>query len=251
VITLPSEQNVREPCVTGWLPDAQESAEGANGAAAEPRADADGTNPDPQASGVADTANPAPQAGAVVDGANPGLQAGADAGRANPAPRAGAVGDRAIPASQAGADVDGANPGRLSSTDEHRPLEMDASMRLHRSSSDRVVLGVCGGLAELLQVDAGLVRLAFAIGTLWGGAGLLLYVVLAVILPVDPRDAAGPFRTPAERTQLLTGVVLIALGGLLLASDSGLAPWLTWNLFWPSLVILIGVGLVVRRRRPV
>ena len=36
------------------------------------------------------------------------------------------------------------------------------------------------------------------------------------------------------------------LGGLLLAGNVGLAPWLGWNLFWPGVLILIGVGLLLR-----
>jgi len=126
---------------------------------------------------------------------------------------------------------------------------LPSSARLHRSVTDRVVLGVCGGIAHDLKLDPTLVRLAFAIAALWGGAGLLLYIVLAIILPVDTRDDIAPSRTTLERTQLLTGVVLIVLGGLLLVSNAGLATWLTWNLFWPSLVILIGIGLVAQRRR--
>jgi phage shock protein C len=111
-----------------------------------------------------------------------------------------------------------------------------------------VVFGVCGGLADYVQVDAALVRCVFAIAALWGGAGLLLYIVLAVVLPTDLRDDRAPVPISLERTQLLTGVVLIALGGLLLVSNAGIAPWLTWNLFWPSLVILLGVGLVAGGR---
>jgi phage shock protein PspC (stress-responsive transcriptional regulator) len=109
------------------------------------------------------------------------------------------------------------------SPSEPTAREQSSVARLHRSPTDRVVFGVCGGLAESLQVDAGLVRLVFAIAALWGGAGLLLYVVLAIILPIDPYDDVAPFRTSLERTQLLTGVLLIVLGGLLLASNAGVA----------------------------
>lgn len=61
--------------------------------------------------------------------------------------------------------------------------------RLHRSATDKVVAGVCGGLAEYLEVDPSLVRLAFVVGTLWGGLGLLLYVLLALVLPVGTNEA--------------------------------------------------------------
>jgi phage shock protein C len=117
--------------------------------------------------------------------------------------------------------------------------------RLHRSAIDRVCCGVCGGIAEYLAVDASLVRLAFVVAAFWGGIGLLLYIVLAIILPVDN---VAPSATPisSDRSRMTAGLVLLILGGLLLAGNMGLAPWLSSNLFWPGVLILIGVGLLLR-----
>ena len=64
--------------------------------------------------------------------------------------------------------------------------------RLERSITNKVVAGVCGGIAEYLQVDATLVRVFFVVGTiLTGGLGLLGYIVLVVLvpLPVSPRPS--------------------------------------------------------------
>ena len=47
-----------------------------------------------------------------------------------------------------------------------------------RSSDDRVVAGVCAGIAQTLGVDATLIRLVFALLALAGGAGVLLYLAL-------------------------------------------------------------------------
>lgn len=58
-----------------------------------------------------------------------------------------------------------------------------ARPRLRRSDSERMLLGVCGGIAEYTDVDPTLVRLAM-IGTLfWGGLGVLLYLTAAIVLP--------------------------------------------------------------------
>ena len=122
-------------------------------------------------------------------------------------------------------------------------------MRLHRSATDRVCFGVCGGIAEYLALDPALVRVAFVVATLWGGIGLLLYVVLAIILPVDDNAPVQSARLTLERSHMLAGVVLIVLGSLFLASNLGLAPWLSWNLFWPCVLVLIGVALLVRQPR--
>lgn len=60
---------------------------------------------------------------------------------------------------------------------------MNDTKRLTRSSYDRKIAGVCSGLAEYFGVDATLVRLLFVIATLFGGPGLLLYIILWVIMP--------------------------------------------------------------------
>lgn len=50
-------------------------------------------------------------------------------------------------------------------------------------SNDKVIAGVCAGVAEFFGLDAKLVRLAWAIAVLFGGVGLLLYVILLLIMP--------------------------------------------------------------------
>jgi len=54
--------------------------------------------------------------------------------------------------------------------------------RLVRSRDDRMLLGVCGGLANYLNIDPVIVRLAAVLLTLWNGVGILIYLVLAVIM---------------------------------------------------------------------
>lgn len=55
--------------------------------------------------------------------------------------------------------------------------------QLHRSSTNSVFFGVCGGLAERYRWDPTWVRLAFILGTLLGGPGVLVYVVMALVMP--------------------------------------------------------------------
>jgi phage shock protein C len=57
---------------------------------------------------------------------------------------------------------------------------------LHRSSKDKLLFGVCGGVAEYFGVDPTWVRLAFVAATLLGGPGLILYLVGAVVIPRRP-----------------------------------------------------------------
>jgi phage shock protein C len=64
--------------------------------------------------------------------------------------------------------------------------------RLYRSRDEKMIGGVCGGLAEYFSVDPTFVRLIWVVITLVGGAGVLLYLVLWVITPLSPPPPAAP-----------------------------------------------------------
>jgi len=74
--------------------------------------------------------------------------------------------------------------------------------RLYRSVDDRVIAGVCGGLAGRLALDPSLVRVAWAVLALVTGIFplLVIYVIMAAVVPEDPRGFAGawPSPTPPE-----------------------------------------------------
>jgi phage shock protein PspC (stress-responsive transcriptional regulator) len=68
--------------------------------------------------------------------------------------------------------------------------------RLYRSRDDSVLAGVCGGLAERLDIDPSLVRVSWVILTLLtGGLLFVVYIVMAIVVPVDPYDAGRPAPT--------------------------------------------------------
>lgn len=69
---------------------------------------------------------------------------------------------------------------------------METTKRLYRSQTSRQLGGVCGGLGEYFNIDPTLVRLAFAILALFGGAGLPLYIVMWIIIPEAPSDEDAP-----------------------------------------------------------
>ena len=55
--------------------------------------------------------------------------------------------------------------------------------RLYRSSTNYMLAGVCGGIAEYFEVDPTLIRLAWVLFSAAGGSGLLVYIVAAIIIP--------------------------------------------------------------------
>lgn len=71
-----------------------------------------------------------------------------------------------------------------------------AEKKLMRSTTDKMVAGVCGGLADYFDIDPTLVRALFVIVTLLGGSGILIYIILWLVMPEAP--AAGEPEAPAE-----------------------------------------------------
>jgi phage shock protein C len=62
--------------------------------------------------------------------------------------------------------------------------------RLYRSRTDRKLAGVCGGLAQYFNTDATLMRVLFVVLALLGGPGLVIYLMLWIVVPEEPEDAA-------------------------------------------------------------
>ena len=55
--------------------------------------------------------------------------------------------------------------------------------KLYRSSTNYMLAGVCGGIAEYFNIDPTLVRLAWVLFSALGGSGILTYIVAAIIIP--------------------------------------------------------------------
>lgn len=55
--------------------------------------------------------------------------------------------------------------------------------KLYKSSTDKKIDGVCGGIAEYFEIDSTLVRLAWVIFVCMGGSGLLAYIIASIIMP--------------------------------------------------------------------
>lgn len=155
-------------------------------------------------------------------------------------------------------------------------------LRLERSNTNRVIAGVCGGIAEYLAVDATLVRVAFVLMAFVGGIGLLAYIVLLILMPLpgrpapfsaSPPSASGTADTTtrvegdaamsstvapvdpatraaeAERRRMAVGYLLIGLGVLFLLSNAGAFRSVEWQFLWPLVLIGIGVLFLVQRVR--
>lgn len=119
-----------------------------------------------------------------------------------------------------------------------------------RRTMDRVVAGVCGGFARHLGVDPVIVRVAFVLLTVFGGSGVLLYLICIFIIPEEsPTDPVGRAenRSSATVTRGLLGLLLIMFGFVMLLTRSFPA---VGDYMGPALLISFGVlVLVIEGRR--
>lgn len=132
---------------------------------------------------------------------------------------------------------------------------METNRPLARSHKNRVIAGVCGGIAEYLNVEPIFVRAFFVVLAFVNGAGILLYFIMLVAMPKQPFlvDESGiePDPTVAPlipHARIIIGLVLIALGFVALVNQLYPLAWFQWRYVWPSLIILAGFFLITNTR---
>ncbi len=150
--------------------------------------------------------------------------------------------------------------------------QQDTSVRkLYRSRKDRVIAGVCGGIAEYFNIDPVWVRIAWVLSVFIKGLGLVAYPLCWILIPErewSPEEAgtaeagqgegearaagASSAKGRARGLQLSTsqphviiGIVLIVLGfifGLM-----AFVPFFSSQAFWAIVLIVLGLALIARR----
>jgi phage shock protein C len=141
--------------------------------------------------------------------------------------------------------------------------------RLMRSESDRMLSGVCGGIATYLGVDSVFVRLAFLLLIFASGIGVILYVALMILMPSEASinrphseeaqenigQIGDDFSAGVKRVRrhpqgpAIAAGILILLGFYFLFENLGWLNWVGGNLFWPIALIGLGLFLIARRSR--
>lgn len=135
--------------------------------------------------------------------------------------------------------------------------------KLYKSSSDKVLAGVCGGIAEYFAVDTVIVRLAWVLVTLMAGAGLIAYIVAAIIIPENPgfSSAADGYertdhsgegtgrRNTSGNTSIALGVILVVFGAFVLFKHFvPYIPWLSKDFVMAAMLIGLGIFFIVRKK---
>lgn len=129
--------------------------------------------------------------------------------------------------------------------------------RLYRSKKEKVIAGVCGGLAEYLNLDPVVVRI-LAVFSAFTGIGVLLYIAAILIVPENPNHVilegevqATPKMELKGDWNLAIGVVLVIFGAIFLLNQFDLMPlglmqfnFFPWRIIWPLVFVAAGIYLL-------
>ncbi len=148
---------------------------------------------------------------------------------------------------------------------------MTEEKKLYRSNTIRTIGGVAGGLAEHFTIDPVLVRVAFVLAALFGGGGVIIYIILWIVIPEKPvninstsnenknsesidseinnsYNMENNFDQKKEKRNyhgnLTGGLILITLGILFLIDR--FVPQINFGDLWPIILIVIGITILMR-----
>jgi phage shock protein PspC (stress-responsive transcriptional regulator) len=119
-----------------------------------------------------------------------------------------------------------------------------------------VIGGVCGGLGNYLNIDPVIVRILFVLLAVFGGSGVLVYIILWIVIPEQvytfgTEQSAEELKAEVDdqvvdkkrgNNTLIAGVLLIAVGLLILA-DRLIPAYNLWD-FWPLILVAAGILLI-------
>ncbi len=115
--------------------------------------------------------------------------------------------------------------------------------RLERSSSDRMLTGVCGGLGRYFDLNPTVFRVGFVVLTLLGGAGVLVYLAAALVMPGAGKERSLAEQVLAERKERpwpLIGLAIVGVALIVLLSRAAL-----WPAAGAGWIFVLVVGLVI------
>jgi len=118
-----------------------------------------------------------------------------------------------------------------------------ADRRLYRSSTQKVIGGVSGGLGDYFAIDPVWFRIGFVVLAIAGGSGILIYLLMWLIVPPQPDGYVAPATGRGSVTGVaVIGVVFMIVGTVALVNTA--APWMGQYL-WPVVLLMGGLVLLL------
>ncbi len=126
--------------------------------------------------------------------------------------------------------------------------------KLYRSKEDRIIAGVCGGVAEYLGADVSIIRLLWFVSLFMGGLGIFAYIAAFIIVPEGDGqaliDGVGKGSLTGsndkDRTKWL-GIILIVIGVLFIMQNWFF--WIRFRDFWPLILVVFGAVILFKGLR--
>ena len=150
------------------------------------------------------------------------------------------------------------------------PENTSQQSRLYRSETNRIIGGVCGGLGEYFSIDPTLIRIIFVILTLFGGSGILIYLILWIVIPSETQ--LGPvssdhikqnvfemkqraktfaqeirFNKASDNSRFWWAIIIIVLGFMFLFNNLGILNIFEIKKLWPVIFIVLGLSIILKR----
>lgn len=117
---------------------------------------------------------------------------------------------------------------------KHENSRPELATKLYRSSVNKVIAGVAGGIGEYSGVDPSIIRVLFVVLAIFGGSGVVLYLILWIILPTQSS-------IPPSGTTIKNNVAEMRVKAKEFASSMGLNQRNDNRSLWPLILIIIGV----------
>ena len=154
---------------------------------------------------------------------------------------------------------------------------MSENKKLRRNPMNRVIGGVCSGLADFFGVDVALMRIAFVIAFLFASFGFWLYIILWIVLPENGQqttdngqqsfgqsqsqsqgqsqgqsqcqqsESESVSKSESKVKSIFAGAFIILIGLLFLVNNFIPINWV-WKL-WPLILVAIGIVMIVTARK--
>lgn len=133
--------------------------------------------------------------------------------------------------------------------------------KFERSNTNRVIGGVCAGLADYLNLDIALMRVLFVVAAFCGSFGFWLYIILWIVIPSQKvlnfnnniqQEETTIDITPDEKSgsnkgAITISIILIVIGLIALMDNFLYIDWI-WKL-WPVILIVLGVVIIINTQK--